>query len=86
MSNLALLLVVALCSDGEADKVCSYMDITQRMEVSSDQQCFELAEMRNAELAGTPGTPRYACITRAQFLTLLGDTETVKPTATARQL
>lgn len=72
MSSAALLLVIAICNDAEGpERICSYMDVTQRLEVANDRQCFELAAMRNAQLAQEPGTPRYACITRSQFLALL---------------
>jgi len=84
MSPLTLLLIVGLCADGP-DPVCSYMDVTQRMQVESDLQCYDLAIEANRHNIETGQTPRYDCVLPANYLALIGEkpaptpTEAVKP-------
>lgn len=80
MSLATLLLVAAICSEEGADKVCTYMDVTERMEIVTDDQCFGVAEFANKKLIGKPDTPRYACIKPEQYLALIGETEYLKLT------
>lgn len=70
---LTLLLVVGLCYDD----VCSYMDITQRMQVASNTECYRIAATANQRNVEAGGLPRYNCVLPAQYLTLMG----VKPQA-----
>lgn len=72
---LTLLLVVGLCSDN----ICSYMDVTQRMQVASDAECYQIAAMANQQNIAAGETPRYNCVAPAQYLTLMGE----KPTTPA---
>lgn len=84
MSALTLLLVAALCTT-EGDKVCTYMDITQRMQVTTDQGCYELAESANLGNIESGQLTRYACVEPARYLALIGveqvpvQAEAVKP-------
>jgi len=86
MGLSTLLLVAAICSAEGPDKICTYMDVTERMEVVTDEQCFEIASIANAGLVGKPDTPRYGCIKPEQYLTLIGDTEYLKLTRLPEQL
>lgn len=85
MSVLTMLLVVGLCNAEGADRVCSYMDVTARMEVRSDLECYDLAIQANRHNIEIGETPRYDCVSPAQFLTLVGEkpkpepAEAVKP-------
>lgn len=79
MSLTTLILVAALCSDGP-EKLCTYMDVTERMEVRTDDQCFQIAAMANGPAVGKPDTPRWACVSPAQYKKLIGDTEAIKLT------
>lgn len=78
MSLLTLLLVGAICSAEGPDKICTYVDVTDRMEVQTDDQCFVIAQAANRQSAQKPGTPRYACVTHGQYLTLLNGSEPIK--------
>lgn len=68
---LTLVLAMALCTaDGE--RICSYIDATERMEVADDQGCFAAAEMAN-DYNRTQGEPaRFQCITPQHFEQLSG--------------
>lgn len=72
MSALTLLLVVGLCN-AESPRICSYMDVTQRMEVASDVDCYDLAMQANRQNIETGETPRYDCVTPVRFLELVGE-------------
>lgn len=76
----ALLLVGAICSAEGPDKICTYVDATERMQVQNDDQCFSVAQMANDMAAGRPDVPLYACITPQQYLTLLNGSEPIKLT------
>lgn len=81
MSALTLLLVVGLCN-AETPRVCSYMDVTHRMEVASDIDCYDLAMQANRQNIESGETPRYDCVTPARFLELVGEKPVpVKPKA-----
>lgn len=81
MSALTLLLVVGLCSPEGAEPVCSYMDVTQRMQVASDQDCYALAIEANRHNIEIGEAPRYACVEPAKYLALMGE----KPKSAPRQ-
>ena len=70
---LSLLLVVGLCS-AEPGTVCSYMDVTQRMQVTTDAECYATAVSANEHNVATGQTPRYDCVQPAKYLTLIGVT------------
>lgn len=81
MSALTLLLVVGLCN-AESPLICSYMDVTRRMEVASDLDCYSLALQANQHNVQVGETPRYDCVTPARFLELVGEKpKPVKPKA-----
>ena len=74
--SATLLLVAALCSEGEgSEKICTYMDVTVRMQVQSDAHCFVLADIGNEQNLGRANTPRYSCLPVRDFLALLGETD-----------
>lgn len=78
MSALGLVLVAALCTvDG--DKICTYMDITERMQVTTDKECYDMAIYANLHNTETGQEPRFDCVEPAQYLKLLGE----KPKAEA---
>jgi hypothetical protein len=79
VSLATLVLVAALCSDGP-EKLCTYMDVTERMQVQTDDQCFQMAAFANAPSIGKPDTPRWACVSPAQYKKLIGDSEPIKLT------
>lgn len=82
MSALTLLLVVGLCNAEAPDRVCSYMDVTRRMEVASDVDCYDLALRANRHNVEIGETPRYDCVTPARFRELVGEKPApVKPKA-----
>lgn len=83
MSPLTLLLVVGLCSADGPDRVCSYMDVTQRMQVVSNAECYDLAMQANRHNIEIGETPRYDCVSAAKFLTLVGEKPAPKPTSAA---
>lgn len=72
MSALTLLLVVGLCN-AESPRICSYMDVTQRMEVATDLDCYDLAMQANRQNIEAGEAPRYDCVTPARFLDLVGE-------------
>lgn len=78
MSALTLLLVVGLCSDGPAP-VCSYMDVTQRMQVTTDAECYDLAIAANRQNIESGETPRYDCVLPAKYLALIGEKPAAAP-------
>ncbi len=81
MSALTLLLVVGLCN-AESPRICSYMDVTHRMEVASDVDCYDLAMQANRQNIESGETPRYDCVTPTRFLELVGEKPApVKPKA-----
>jgi len=85
MSALTLLLVVGLCNAADGgDRVCSYMDVTARMEVRSDAECYDLAVEANRYNIELGETPRYSCVTPAKFLTLVGEKPPVRPVVAAK--
>lgn len=86
MGLSTLLLVAAICSAEGPDKICTYMDVTERMQIVSDDQCFQVASMANADAVTRPDTPRYGCIKPDQYLALIGDTEYLKLTRLPEQL
>lgn len=86
MSALTLLLVVGLCNAEAPDRVCSYMDVTQRMHVSSDLECYDLAIEANRHNISIGETPRYDCVTPAKFLTLIGEKPPKQPVKPGRVL
>lgn len=80
MSALTLLLVVGLCNAADGgDRVCSYMDVTARMEVRSDAECYDLAMIANQHNIEIGETPRYSCVTPANFLALVGEKPPAEP-------
>lgn len=79
MSALTMLLVVGLCNAEGTDRVCSYMDVTARMEVRSDAECYDLAIAANQHNIEIGETPRYDCVTPAKFLTLVGEKPKAEP-------
>lgn len=85
MSALTLLLVVGLCN-AESPRICSYMDVTQRMHVSSDLECYDLAIEANRRNISIGETPRYDCVTPAKFLTLIGEKPPKEPVKPRRML
>lgn len=72
MSALTLLLVAALCTDGPKEP-CSYMDVTQRLKVTTDAGCYEKALEANGHNVSTSQRPRYNCVTPAEYLVLIGE-------------
>lgn len=66
---LSLLLVVGLCSDD----ICTYLDVTKHMQVSSDANCYQAALTANQHNVDTGQTPRYDCVTQDRFLVLMGE-------------
>jgi hypothetical protein len=78
MSALTLLLVVGLCN-AETPRICSYMDVTQRMQVTTDTECYDLAIQANQHNIEIGDTPRYDCVLPAKFLTLVGEKPTQEP-------
>lgn len=66
---LTLILVVGLCSDD----ICTYLDVTRRMQVTSDASCYETALAANQHNVDTGQTPRYDCVTPERFLVLMGE-------------
>lgn len=84
MSALTMLLVVGLCSAEGADRVCSYMDVTARMEVRSDAECYDLAIEANRYNIELGETPRYSCVTQANFLALVGEKPAPEPAVAAK--
>lgn len=84
MSALTLLLVVGLCNAEGTDRVCSYMDVTARMEVRSDAECYDLAIEANRYNIELGETPRYSCVTPADFLALVGEKPPAKPAVGAK--
>ena len=85
MSALSLLLVVGLCNSAEGgDRVCSYMDVTARMEVRSDSECYDLAIEANRYNIELGETPRYSCVTPANFLVLVGEKPPTEPVEAAK--
>lgn len=79
MSPLTLLLVVGLCSADGPERVCSYMDVTQRMQVASNAECYDLAMQANRHNIEIGETPRYDCVSPAKFLTLVGEKRAPEP-------
>lgn len=84
MSALTMLLVVGLCNAEGADRVCSYMDVTARMQVESDLQCYDLAIEANRYNIELGETPRYSCVTPANFLALVGEKPPAEPAVAAK--
>ena len=72
---LSLLHVVGLCSDD----ICTYLDVTKHMEVTSDASCYQVARTANQHNADTRQAPRYNCVSQERFLMLMGE----KPQAPA---
>lgn len=66
---LTLLLVAGLCSDN----LCTYLDVTKHMQVTSDAGCYETALIANQHNVDTGQTPRYDCVTQERFLVLMGE-------------
>lgn len=85
MSALTLVLVAALCSDG-ADKLCTYMDVTQRLQIQTDAECYEMAATGNLHNIQTGQAPRYDCVLPAQYLGLIGEKPTARPAQPRRTL
>lgn len=68
---LTLVLAMALCT-AEGDRICSYIDATERMEVTSDQGCYATADMAN-DYNRSEGEPaRFLCISPERFMELSG--------------
>jgi len=68
---LTLVLAMALCTaDGE--RICSYIDATSTLEVTSDQGCLDAAEMAN-DYNREQGEPaRFLCISPQRYAELSG--------------
>jgi hypothetical protein len=60
------------------------MDVTARMEVRSDAECYDLAIEANRYNIGVGETPRYDCVTPAKFLALVGEKPPAEPAAAAK--
>lgn len=85
MSALTMLLVVGLCNAADGgDRVCSYMDVTARMEVRSDAECYDMAIEANRYNIEIGETPRYSCVTQANFLVLVGEKPPAEPALAAK--
>jgi hypothetical protein len=86
MGLSTLLLIGAICSAEGPDKICTYVDVTERMEVVTDDQCFQIASIANADAVTRPDTPRYGCIKPEQYRALIGESEYLKLTRLPEQL
>lgn len=72
---LSLLLVVGICSDN----ICSYMDVTQRMQVASDESCYVVALESNRQNLEMGLDTRYDCMDQSRYLTLIGEEQKPAP-------
>ena len=55
------------------------MDVTARMQVESDLQCYDLAIEANRYNIELGEAPRYSCVTPANFLALVGEKPPAEP-------
>ena len=82
---LTLVLVAALCTN-EGDRICSYMDVTRQLHVTTDAECRQAALMANRHNVSTGQDPRYDCVAPAQYLALLGEKPPAEPAETRRAM
>lgn len=68
---LTLVLAMALCT-AEGERICSYIDATDRMEVASDQGCHSMADWLNDTNRSQGEPARFLCITPERFQQLSG--------------
>ncbi len=68
---LTLVLAMALCT-AEGERICSYIDATERMEVASDQDCMRMADWLNDTNRAEGELPRFLCIPPQRFQQLSG--------------
>ena len=68
---LTLVLAMALCT-AEGERICSYIDATERMEVTSDQGCHSMADWLNDTNRSEGEPARFLCITPQRFQQLSG--------------
>lgn len=68
---LTLVLAMALCT-AEGERICSYIDATERMEVISDQGCHTIADWLNDTNRSEGEPARFLCITPQRFEQLSG--------------
>lgn len=68
---LTLVLAMALCT-AEGERICSYIDATERMEVISDQGCMRMADWLNDTNRAEGEPARFLCITPQRFEQLSG--------------
>ncbi len=66
-----LVLAMALCT-AEGERICSYIDATERMEVVSDQDCLAQADWLNDTNRAEGEPARFMCISPARFQQLSG--------------
>lgn len=66
---LSLLLVAGLCTGD----ICTYLDVTKHMGVTSDASCYQVARTANQHNVDTGQTPRYNCVSQERFLVLMGE-------------
>lgn len=82
---LTLVLVAALCT-AEGDRICTYMDVTRRMQVTTDAECYQMALLGNEHNVSTGQDPRYDCVAPAQYLALLGEKPPAESAETRRAM
>lgn len=68
---LTLVLAMALCT-AEGERICSYIDATETMQVTGDQDCMAQATWLNDTNRNGGEPARFLCITPKHFEQLSG--------------